>query len=80
MASTRRRIRFSGTVLSEHGVEGADCTGSATEVSLPGQPPQYVQFHIDSVSKPLPDGNYIVSALGQNSPAHYVNGQWLAPP
>ena len=78
MASMRKRVSFRGIVRGEQGEE-AECTGSATEVSLPGLPPQYVQFHIDTVSKPLPDGNYIVFALGQSAPARYVNGQWLAP-
>jgi hypothetical protein len=78
MASTRKRVSFRGIVRGEHGEE-AECTGSATEVSLPGLPPQYVHFHIEAVSKPLPDGNYTVFALGQNAPARRMNSQWLAP-
>jgi hypothetical protein len=76
MASTQQRVRFTGVVRGQGGE--AECAGWVTMVTLPGLPPEYTQYHIDTLSKPLPDGNYTVFAHGGSYAVRYVNGHWLA--
>jgi hypothetical protein len=78
MASTERRVGFTGIVRGEG--QEAECVGSVTEVSLSGMPPQYVRYRIDSCSKSLPDGDYMVFAHGGNFAARHVAGNWLGRP
>ena len=78
MASTKRRVRFKAIIRGQGGE--AECTVWATEVTSPGVPPAYATYEIDSVSKPLPDGDYTVSVNDESHPVRRMNGHWLARP
>jgi hypothetical protein len=77
MASMRERVSFRG-ILRGQGHE-ANCTVWATKVSLPGTSTvAYTHYTIDSVSTPLPEGEYQLSANGEVSTVRYQNGHWLS--
>jgi hypothetical protein len=76
MAATERRVRFSGVVRGASGE--AECGGWVTEVTLPGLPPDYREYRIDTLSKPMPDGEYTLSVHGTSQPVRYY-GHWLSP-
>jgi hypothetical protein len=78
MASTKRRVQFSG-VIQGNGHQ-AECEGWCLEVSLSGGPTAHTQYSIDTVSVPLPDGDYTVFAHGTSQAVRRVNGMWLARP
>ena len=78
MASTRRQVRFTGSICDLSGAEIDTCEGWVTKVSLQGLPPRYIQYHIDTLSKPLPDGDYIIVAPGTRERVRYQGGQWLS--
>jgi hypothetical protein len=72
----RQRVRFVAVVRGQGGE--AQCEGWVTIVTLPGLPPEYTQYQIDTLSKPLPDGSYTIIAHGRSVPLRYANGNWLA--
>ena len=78
MASTREPVSFPG-ILRGGGVE-ANCTVRAIKVSLPGMPSmfEYVEYSIESVSKPLPDNVYELSANGRTIAVRNKNGHWVS--
>jgi hypothetical protein len=49
-------------------------------VSLPGEPSvfEYVDYFIEKVSKPLPDGLYQLLAQAKTISLRYQNGSWLS--
>jgi hypothetical protein len=79
MASTRRRVRFTGNLYDENGNQVAECSGWAEEVTLPGVDTNYIGPRIERASKDLPPGNYTLVAFGKSYPYRYINGHWLAP-
>ena len=77
MPSIRERVRFTGILRSEG--QEAECTVWATKVSLPGSNAvAYAKYSIQSVSKPLPDGNYTLTVNGEQYAVRCHNGNWLA--
>jgi hypothetical protein len=78
MASTREPVSFPG-ILRGGGHEGT-CTVRAMKVSLPGKPSvfEFVNYSIENVSKPLPDGIYELSANGRTIAVRNQNGNWLS--
>jgi hypothetical protein len=78
MASIRERVSFSG-ILKGAGHE-ANCTVRAIKVSLPGKPSvfEYVNYSIENVSKPLPDGIYELAAQGKTIAVRNKNGDWIS--
>ena len=77
MASTRERVRFSGTIESER--RKVRCSVSATKVTLPGaNVAAFADYSIDDVSEDLPDGNYSVTANGETIPVARRNGYWVS--
>jgi hypothetical protein len=78
MASIRARVSFPG-ILRGGGHE-ANCTVRATKVGLPGEPSvfEYVDYSVEKVSKPLPDGLYQLLAQGKTISLRYQKGSWLS--
>jgi hypothetical protein len=78
MASVRERVSFPG-ILRGGGHE-TNCTVRATKVSLPGESSvfEYVDYSVEKVSKPLPDGLYQLLAQGKTISLRYQNGSWLS--
>jgi S-adenosylhomocysteine hydrolase len=77
MASTRERVRFSGTIRGEGRM--ANCSVWATKVTLIGaNDAAYADYSIDDVSDDLPDGDYSVTANGQTIPIARRNGFWVS--
>ena len=77
MTSMKERVlltrRFSG-----QGHE-ADCTVSATKVTLPGGPSAYTRYSVEAGSKALPEGNYqVFLANGETSPVRRHGRDWLS--
>ncbi len=78
MASRKERVSFPG-ILHGGGHE-AKCTVRATKVSLPGEASvfEYVDYSVENVTKPLPDGVYQLLAQGKTISLRYRNGSWLS--
>jgi len=78
MASIRECVSFPG-ILRGGGHE-VNCIVRATKVSLPGEPSvfEYVDYFIEKVSKPLPDGLYQLLAQAKTISLRYQNGSWLS--
>lgn len=77
MASTREKDSFPG-ILRGQGHE-ANCTVSATKVTLPGSRfSTYAKLSIKNVSKSLPEGEYQLFANGASFTVRYQNGDWLS--
>jgi hypothetical protein len=75
----REHVSFSGLIRGE-GHE-ASCTINAMKVTLPGTSESaYVDYSIQGVSKPLPEGNYEVTARGETTHMRFHDGHWLAVP
>ena len=57
----------------------AHCSVWATKVTLPGaNVAMYAEYTIDDVSEELPDGNYSVTANGENIPIARRKGFWVS--
>jgi hypothetical protein len=78
MASRKERVSFPG-ILRGGGHE-ATCTVRATKVSLPGEASvfEYVDYSVENVTKPLPDGVYQLLAQGKTISLRNRNGSWLS--
>jgi len=78
MASRREPVSFPGTLRG--GGHEANCTVRATKVSMAGEPSvfEYVDYSIENVSKPFPDGVYQLSAHGKTMTVRNQNGDWLS--
>jgi len=79
MPSTQERVSFPG-ILGGGGGHEATFTVRATKVSLPGEPSvfEHVDYSVEKVSKPLPDGLYQLLAQGKTISLRYQNGSWLS--
>jgi len=76
MPTYRERVSAEG-ILRGHGHNAEpQCRISATKISLGTTDFTYSQFGIESISKPLPDGNYQLLALGYELPVRYRGGIW----
>jgi hypothetical protein len=76
----RERINNCPGMLRGNGYE-AECKISATKVFRPGSTTDYELIHrsITHVSKPLPEGRYELTALGQITNLEHRDGQWTQP-
>lgn len=76
MASSQRRVRFQGVLRSND--QEVTCQITATEVSIPGVPPAYCQYAVNSVSKKLPPGKYELTTRGEVIRVRFDGNFWLA--
>jgi hypothetical protein len=73
----KERISFSGKLRGD-GHE-AECTVSATRVTLPGTSAvALAEYSIQKVSKTLPEGRYQLFAHGEVINLRHHSGQWLS--
>jgi hypothetical protein len=78
MVSTREAVSFPG-ILRGGGHE-ANCTVRAIKVSLPGAPSvfEYVDYSVENISTPLPEGVYELSAQGKTIRLRNKDGYWVS--
>jgi hypothetical protein len=79
MASIRERVRSTGVIRDSQGNEVATCVVEADKVTLRGTDAvAYARSRVVSVSQPLPDGVYSITANGTTEQVRHVGGNWLA--
>lgn len=77
MASVKRKVQFSGVLRGEGHV--ATCTGSVTKTTEPVTGiSAYTGLSIENLSKPLPNGNYELTANGEIIRVRHHGNEWLA--
>lgn len=76
MASPAKKIRFSGVLRGQGHV--ATCTGSVTKTTEPVTGiSAYTRLSIESLSEPLPDGDYQLTANGETIPVKHQGQEWI---
>jgi hypothetical protein len=70
----KERVIADGILRGDGHDAEAHCRVSATKVSLGTGEFTYSKYHLESISKPVPEGNYHLFALGSVLPVRYQGG------